>query len=271
MMCIIRKTIVSRPRQGRVPGYRATIQRNPTCANAHSIMVQMILAGVEHRPQYRFKPRPYSSHRLLLEEFPPRGEGQRVLDVGCAGGYLGEALAARGYSVTGIDLPGTPHPESIRFAGADLDSGLPLFAGAWDYILCADVLEHLRNPLRLLEDCRRQLAPGGVLIASLPNSGNAYVRANVLLGRFPQHEHGLFDRTHLHFFTWKSWTGLLRAAGFRIEHTLSTATPVGLALPRWDGSPVVRGIEWLAYLMARIRKTLFAYQFIVRARPERLP
>ena len=224
--------------------------------------------AVEQPARYRFKPRPYSSHRLLLEEFPARGEGRSVLDVGCAEGYLGEVLAARGFAVTGIDLPGTRHPESVTFIGADLDLGLPALPGSWDYILCADVLEHLRDPLRLLRDCRQHLAPGGVLIASLPNSGNAYFRWNVLLGRFPQNEHGLFDRTHLHFYSWDGWTHLLATAGFRIEELRSTAVPVGLAWPRWDGSPIVRAIEWLSSQAARLWKTLFAYQFIVRARAE---
>jgi SAM-dependent methyltransferase len=224
--------------------------------------------AVEQPTRYKFKPRPYSSHRLLLEEFPARGEGRSVLDVGCAEGYLGEVLAARGFTVTGIDLPGTPHAESIGFAGADLDLGLPALPGSWDYILCADVLEHLRDPLRLLGDCRRQLAPGGVLITSLPNSGNAYFRWNVLLGRFPQYEKGLFDRTHLHFYTWDGWTHLLATAGFGIEGVRSTAVPVGLAWPRWDGSPVVQALEWLSFQAARLWKTLFGYQFIVRARAE---
>jgi SAM-dependent methyltransferase len=224
--------------------------------------------AVEQPTRYQFKPRPYSSHRLLLEEFPTRGEGRSVLDVGCAEGYLGEVLAARGFAVTGIDLPGTRHPESISFAAADLDLGLPALPASWDYILCADVLEHLRDPLRLLRDCRRQLAPGGVLIASLPNSGNAYFRWNVLLGRFPQYDKGLFDRTHLHFYTWDGWTHLLATAGFRIEGMRSTAVPVGLAWPRWDGSPVVHAIEWLSAQAARLWKALFAYQFIVRARAE---
>ncbi len=228
----------------------------------------MTLAGVQPQTRYRFKPSPYSSHTMLLEAFPERGEGFRVLDVGCAEGYLAAALAQRGFAVTGIDLPNTPHVDGFHFVATDLEQGLPLPAGPWDYILCADVLEHLRNPLPLLQDCRRQLAPGGELIVSLPNSGNAYFRWNVLWGRFPQHENGLFDRTHLHFFTWDGWTDLLAAAGFRIDGVRSTAVPVGLAVPRWDGSALVRFLEWLSYRLAAFWKTLFAYQFIVRARAE---
>jgi len=234
------------------------------------IMEPMTAAGVTTTSRYQFKPRPYSSHVLLLKEFASRGDGRRVLDVGCAEGYLAEILAARGFSVTGVDVPGTPHPDSIEFAGADLDSGLPPFEDAFDFILCADVLEHVRDPLLLLRQCRQRLAAGGALIASLPNSGHAYFRANVLLGRFPQHDRGLFDRTHIHFYMWEGWASLLAVAGFRIEGLRVSGVPAGLALPQWDGSAGVAALEWLSFQLARLWKTLFAYQFIVRARAERV-
>jgi len=215
---------------------------------------------------YQLKTSPYSSHALLLSEFPQRGDGLRVLDVGCACGYLSAILADRGFSVTSVDWPETPHPSTVQFAGADLDDGLPDVGGPFDYVVCADVLEHLRAPLALLEECRERLAPGGTLIASLPNSGHAYFRWTVLLGRFPQHERGLFDSTHLHFYTWNGWVDLLRRAGFRIETVRSSAVPVGLVFPRWQDSFVIRALERLSFAAARLWKTLFAYQFIVRAR-----
>jgi len=232
-------------------------------------MERMAAVSVSTLPRYRFKPRPHSSHLLVLEQFADRGEGLRVLDVGCAGGYISEILTARGFAVTGVDMPGTPFPESIRFVAADLDNGLPALDGRFDTIICADVLEHLRDPLRMLEQCRERLAPGGALVASLPNSGNAYFRWNVLLGRFPQHEQGLFDRTHLRFYTWSGWQELLKQAGFHIDAAQVSGIPVGMALPSWDGSLPVRAVEWASYQLARIWKTLFAYQFVVRARAER--
>lgn len=218
--------------------------------------------------RYQFKARPHSSHVLLLSELPQSGAGRRVLDVGCADGYLSEILAARGFGVTGVDLPGTSHGDSFQFVAGDLDAGLPPLDGVFDFILCADVLEHLRDPLGMLRECRRRLAPGGVLLSSLPNSGHAYFRWNVLMGRFPRHDKGLFDRTHLQFYMWDGWRDLLARAGFQIERVQVSGVPVGLALPRWDGSPAVAFLEWLSFRLACLRKTLFAYQFIVRARAE---
>ena len=229
-------------------------------------MMKMITTGVGAPSQYQFKPGPHSSHGLLLRQLPSDGRGLRILDAGCAGGYLSQILAARGFDVTSIDLPGTQPPEGVEFIAADLNNGLPVLHRRFDYILCADVLEHLRDPLVLLRDCRDRLAPGGSLIASLPNSGHAYFRWNILLGRFPQHDRGLFDRTHLHFYTWDGWVDLLGRAGIHIEHVACSGVPIALALPRWQGSLMVRMLERLSFESAKIWKRMFAYQFIVRAR-----
>lgn len=228
----------------------------------------MTAAPLDAKPRYQFKAGPYSSHTLLLAKFPARGEGQRVLDLGCAAGYLSEILAERGFSVFCIDWPGTPHPATVEFSGADLDDGIGPVPGVFQYIICADLIEHLRDPLRLLRECRQKLAPGGMLIASLPNSAHWYFRWNVLLGRFPQHERGLFDSTHLHFYNWDGWVSLLKRAGFQVETVGCSSVPFGLALPKFEGSMVVRSLEWLSVACARVWKKLFAYQFIVTARGE---
>lgn len=230
-----------------------------------------MLAQADATSRYRIKAGPYSSHTLVLQRFPLDGKGLRVLDVGCAAGYLSEVLVRRGFSVACIDWPGTPHPPTVEFSGADLDNGLGPVGGAFDYIICADVIEHLRDPLRLLEECRDRLAPGGTLVASLPNSGHWYFRLNVLAGRFPQHERGLFDSTHLHFYMWDGWVRLMQRAGFVVETVCPSATPFGLVFANHEGSPLVRGLEWFSFLCARIWKSLFAYQFIVTARLEQRP
>jgi len=223
----------------------------------------MSAAIVEPSVRYPLKSSPYGSHALLLAEFPGRGDGRRVLDVGCGYGHLGSVLARRGFIVTGVDHPGVEHSPEIDFVAADLDD-MPPLKGTFDFILCGDVLEHLRDPLRMLQEFRRLLAPGGALIASLPNSGNAYFRYQVLLGRFPQEDRGLFDRTHLRFYTWDGWVDLLGRAGFGIQTLRCSGVPFSEALPRF---PLVHLLEWLSFTAARIWKRLFAYQFIVRAVP----
>lgn len=221
---------------------------------------------------YQFKPNRYSSHTLLLQNFPEHGRGRRVLDVGCADGYLSEILAERGFNVVGIEKQrqrSRPFPKSVQLIEADLDDSMPQLAGKFAFILCADILEHLRDPLKLLLELRALLEPEGRIVASLPNSGNAYFRLNVLLGRFPAQDRGLFDRTHLHFYTWAGWVDLLARGGFEIERVTPTAVPVGLAVPAWDGTRWVRALEALSYGLATVWKTMFAYQFIVEAAASR--
>jgi len=231
-------------------------------------MVRMTAEHQEIVQRYQLKAGPYSSHTLLLAHFPERGEKRRVLDIGCAVGYLSSILADRDFAVSSIDWPGTPHPATVEFSGGDLDDGLGPVTGSFEYVICADVIEHLRDPLRLLMECREKLAPGGILLASLPNSAHWYFRWNVLMGRFPQHERGLFDSTHLHFYSWDGWVNLFRRAGFRIDMVQASSVPFGLAMPQWDGRWPVRMLERLSFECARVWKRLFAYQFVIRARVE---
>ncbi|MEM7689235.1 MAG: bifunctional 2-polyprenyl-6-hydroxyphenol methylase/3-demethylubiquinol 3-O-methyltransferase UbiG [Pseudomonadota bacterium] len=97
--------------------------------------------------------------------------GKRVLDVGCAGGFMSEAIAAKGASVTGID----PAEDAIAAAqehakGSDLDvtydvgvgEALPYEDGAFDAVVCVDVLEHVADLSQTIAEIARVLKPGGV-------------------------------------------------------------------------------------------------------------
>src|SRR5579862_4742922 len=154
-------------------------------------------SGADPQSHYQWKASPYSSHSALLRLFPDEGGGRTVLDTGCGNGYLAATLARRGFRVTGIERRGgyrSDFPESVELIEGDLDQGLPPLYNQFDYVVCADILEHLRNPGNLLRELRNVMRPGGQLISSLPNSGNIYFRGQVALGRFPQHDQGLFDR-----------------------------------------------------------------------------
>lgn len=96
--------------------------------------------------------------------------GQTVLDLGCAGGFMAEALADRGARVTGID----PATEAIEAARAhargnnraiDYDVGvgesLPYPDARYDAVVCVDVLEHVQDLGQVLSEGHRVLKPGG--------------------------------------------------------------------------------------------------------------
>ncbi|TRD22690.1 bifunctional 2-polyprenyl-6-hydroxyphenol methylase/3-demethylubiquinol 3-O-methyltransferase UbiG [Palleronia caenipelagi] len=97
-------------------------------------------------------------------------QGKKVLDLGCAGGFMAEALAERGANVTGID----PAAEAIAAARAHAEAGgltirydvgvgedLPYESGHFDAVVCVDVLEHVQDLDQVLREVERVLKPGG--------------------------------------------------------------------------------------------------------------
>lgn len=208
---------------------------------------------------YTLKQSPYSSHMLLLGLLDPNVQGPKLLDVGCGNGFLSGLLAAKGFAVTGIEHP-LGFDENPPAIVHDLEQPLPELPGPFDVIVIGDVLEHLRRPQDLLEQLRPHLSPQGVIVSSLPNSGNLYFRLQVLLGNFPEDDKGLFDRTHLHFWMLANWRSLFERSGYSFEVAAVTGIPVGLAIPS------LQWLEVLCYHWARVWKTLFAYQFLTVAK-----
>src|SRR5205807_6362239 len=98
--------------------------------------------------------------------------------------------------VVGVDAsppPGTDERVD-RLVVADLDSGLPAEAveeGPFDLVLAADVLEHLRDPAKLLRELHDVSTPDTLLIASVPNIGHWYPRIRIGLGRFDYDHRGI--------------------------------------------------------------------------------
>lgn len=161
------------------------------------------------------------------------GDGCRVLDVGCASGYMARLLSTRGCRVTGLDISSkaleTAQKYCERVVAADLDtvSLHELFPeGAFDVVIFADVLEHLRNPWQTLDDARRVLGYSGHAIVSIPNIAHGAIRLGLLKGHFDYTEFGILDNTHLRFFTRRTIDELLVRSGFQVEQTEKTLLPL---------------------------------------------
>jgi 2-polyprenyl-3-methyl-5-hydroxy-6-metoxy-1,4-benzoquinol methylase len=220
---------------------------------------------------YGWKDAPDASHRVVLDatddlHLPPG----RVLDVGCAGGLLAARLRARGQFVVGVDAsPPQGAEENVDLlVVADLDAGLPDDArreGPYNLVFALDVLEHLRDPARLLRELHEVCAPDAVLVTSVPNIGHWYPRARIGLGRFDYDRRGILDATHLRFFTWRSFSAMAARVGWRVEQRRVTGLPFEvLGLVTTGG-----GRGGLRRTLARIDRTgramwpsLFAYQYV---------
>lgn len=178
-----------------------------------------------------------TAHRIVLDEVP---DGARVLDVGCATGYLAAELSARGCTVDGIEADPAAAQQARAYCrevvAGDLEAPSTqddvqrmLDDGARpSIIICADVLEHLRDPWTVLTWLRTLLAPGGRAVVSVPNIAHWTSRRALLRGRFDYTDYGLLDRTHLRFFTRASAAELARRAGFAVRAERLAGAPLPL-------------------------------------------
>ncbi len=117
--------------------------------------------------------------------------GRRVLDVGCGGGLLAEAMARQGATVTGIDMS----PESLAVARLHLVESAPLEVeyreisaedlarqrpGSFDVVTCMELLEHVPDPARLVQSCAVLAKPGGsVLFSTINRTARSFATAIV--------------------------------------------------------------------------------------------
>lgn len=86
----------------------------------------------------------------------------------------------------------------------------------FDYIICADVLEHLHNPWQALSNLGTFLKKDGKVIVSLPNVGHISIINDLLHGRWTYEEAGILDKTHLRFFTKNTAVDLINSSGLKI-------------------------------------------------------
>lgn len=198
--------------------------------------------------------------------------GTRVLDIGAAVGVLGSYLRDQKQCVVdGIEIDPekaeSARPWYRKLVVGDVETMdlIEHFARHdYDYIVCADVLEHLRDPGKVLDQLPPLLAENGRILLSIPNIGHAGVIASLINGEFPYRPDGLLDVTHLRFFTRKSLFRLLREHGFSV---LSYKRVVA------DLRETEFREHYLDTLPENLYKTILAqpdaltYQFIVEAMP----
>ena len=155
----------------------------------------------------------YMGDRHDIAKIIPRNS-KNILDVGCGAGKLGSRIKKiiPNSNTTGIDS----NPELIFFAKQHFDNVIVADLNeinlwdnfennSFDLIIFSDVLEHLHSPQLVLESALKKLNRKGYIITCIPNIRHystffyLYVQ-----GIWPKNDRGLFDKTHLHFFTKKN-------------------------------------------------------------------
>jgi 2-polyprenyl-3-methyl-5-hydroxy-6-metoxy-1,4-benzoquinol methylase len=194
--------------------------------------------------------------------------GSQVLDLGCSQGLLARPLRKNDVRVTGVDVePPRRLAEGMEeFFERDLEQPLELPTGrVFDYVVCSDVIEHLRNRTELLQSVRRYLKPEGRLLISTPNVALWFYRLSLLVGRFEYGPRGVLDETHVHLYTRSSFRRAVEKAGFRVLRERATALPFEVVFESTGRSRLVRGLAGAYHLLARLWPELFAYQMLLEA------
>jgi 2-polyprenyl-3-methyl-5-hydroxy-6-metoxy-1,4-benzoquinol methylase len=155
------------------------------------------------------------------------GRGNRILEIGCGEGYTGAYLKQTGQAkeVHGIELV----PEVAESARKRLDSvltgdletiDLPFEMHSFDYIIGTETLEHLAVPERVLSRLKPLLKPEGLFIASVPNMRHIRLIWHLAVeGDWRYRDSGPLDRTHMRFFTRKSFIRLFTDSGYQVTST----------------------------------------------------
>ena len=216
-------------------------------------------------PLYQAKWGYRSPHTMAVERVPG---GSKVLDVGCASGYMALALGSRKCEVTGIDqFPASPSIFLRKFIQTDLNSAkFPVDAGEFQYILLLDIIEHLRSPEEFVEALRnsRKQTEETRVIVSTGNIAFIVTRLMLLLGQFRYGSRGILDLTHTRLFTFATFAALFEQAGYDVEEVRGVPVPFPLAL---GDTAFAKLLVKVNSALIRISRTLFSYQIFMVVRP----
>lgn len=166
-----------------------------------------------------------------------------------------------------------PHPTWATHAALyyrtmyhnDIDS-VELPEETYRVVVCADVLEHTVDPVKALCKLQKATTPDALYIISLPNVAHIVARLLLLAGRFPKMERGIFDRTHLHFYTQQTALDMLHNAGLEAIRIRPTPVPLEQIWNPKYGKQGLRTLMFLQRVCLLLAPTLFAFQWIIVAR-----
>lgn len=163
----------------------------------------------------------------------------KVLEFGCANGRMTKYLKENMHcSVDIIELDEEAGKQAAKYAekallGAENGNAETLCWHSllrdikYDYIIFADILEHLHNPKDVLSAAKSHLNTDGSILVSIPNIANNNIIANLLDNEFVYTDVGLLDRTHITFFTKKSFEKLVKECDYHISYESATYINMG--------------------------------------------
>ncbi|GMR04542.1 MAG: hypothetical protein BMS9Abin23_0440 [Thermodesulfobacteriota bacterium] len=178
------------------------------------------------------------------------GTGKRVLDIGCRDGIVSSLIKERGKNVYGIDISlnavELTKKKGIEAYHVKEEESFPFENDFFEAVFAGEVIEHVLDTDKFIEEIRRVLSPGGVLVITTPNVATFGRRILLLFGRNPLLETTLRERDagHIRYFTRGCLKKLLEEHGFEVTRFTSETV-------NFDG-----GGRFRSALLARIFPTL---------------
>jgi len=207
-------------------------QGYPEYAAVYNQIRQQVFQKIPNKNPQGSQMKQTPSHDLfndsILAMLPPNLD--KVVEVGCMRGTLAKEYmkTSPGCKWIGIDIDddNVTVAQQVcyqalcadieKMTDAELDALFP--ADVWVF---GDVLEHLRDPWLLVRKLRSRMTQGNALIACIPNAQHWSFQARLNIGEFRYEDSGLFDRTHLRFFTRKTILEMFESNGFKVESAVS--------------------------------------------------
>jgi ubiquinone/menaquinone biosynthesis C-methylase UbiE len=174
---------------------------------------------------YAEKPSHYfgGARRKFIDDLPPNPDA-RLLEIGCGNGDTAAYALASGKCgwCCGVELCEVPVPEARKKMNRvivgnveTIDLGLP--ENDFDILVMSEVLEHLIEPWAVLRRLRRLMKPGALVRSGSPNVCHRSVLATLLRGQWRYETTGIFDATHLRWFSPATYRNLFESCNFRVD------------------------------------------------------
>lgn len=148
---------------------------------------------------------------FLIKNYFKNVTGLKVLECGMAKGGVADLLSREGAECLGIDINPRSFP-GIRFIQADLNDKFPDFKEEFDVIFAGEVMEHLFDDNKFVEEAKKVLKTNGLLVITVPNLFFSINRIAMIFGKMPSFAYAPF---HYHIYSAKTLERLISSHGFR--------------------------------------------------------
>ncbi|MBI2600927.1 class I SAM-dependent methyltransferase [Candidatus Daviesbacteria bacterium] len=200
-------------------------------------------------------------------------KGGEVLEVGSSSGYMTREFIKKGNVVDVIEVDKNAISSLVGLArkvvvGSVEDRNVQKKINTkYDFIICADVLEHLVYPEKVLIFLRNKLKREGRILISVPNIACWNMRVDLLRGKFDYQESGLLDKSHLRFYTYNSFLRMLKNCKVKVENIYPSEMKIPFEYSLLK-LPILGNVlvNTLKPILVKLFPNLIIYHYVVQAR-----